>query len=1743
MKKRLISLLLVACTLLTLFPTVALGVSAEGDLPKDESTLGQGAATQEAGLPTMTDYDALYVGADGSSTANGGRLVALFSAVGDDLSSVDLTANTWKDKVGGHVATLRGEGWVKGANGGFGFNVTHAELQTKAANYGISLPETLLTADLAVETLGIMKGFCNADGTLIQSTVHADCFSTNASADASFVRIDLLSGAFFNVINPTNRDQGYGARWTFSYAALSSHWTNGEEVDKDPSSKFLKFLVCDTSYRNAALANGNKPVTMGAYYARTIDTVGNETYTVSYASGEIATKTVTPDIKAKLTANSKTSTKDKAGIFSFFNTAPADVYAIRVYSAPLTDAERAHNSFIDLVAYLGVDLTDYLSLDAPARAMAESVICQYNFSSTGDQVQKAMADLAAVLTPDISLDEVLYVTDGLVALYASYVNYGTGEMDMGGVTGWMNAVNPAQMATIRGSGWEKGANGGYTIVKDLAAYNAEKSFGIYLPVSALPDKSFTLEFVATPDGITTENEDGSRSHYIDEVTPTGTWHEYGIAIGPYRGYQAACYRNPGKDAQMERRWTYSATGGLAAAKWKYRFRDTAWEKFSYGQTTTYAISFAHSSDSNSIYTHYSDQVRLGAMEVTAEEYITNSEAGNMFQLMVGVAGTVYSVRVYDRVLSEDEMARNHVADLLYYYDLDVTVLLEVMEKAKGVEGIFSAFSGIGFNLTKEEAQKQFDACLGTIWMRYSGIGIRKDGKDALRFYFDVNSASIAALSKSGFRIEVGALVNLDKNVLPTWEENYDYKLVGYDSKAGRNAAFYVDKDTFAVTLSYENLEKRAALTNVHVRGYVKLTDANGESIIFYVNSTGNGYTPDNLFKVYDSMKNKEILSGEGNLRQHLCEVTDGCYETVTVYADAAAAAGGSGTKQAPYRSFAESLDAAKALLRKAAAPVKVVVMLADGEYGIYGTATLTGEDMPYPYSAIEITSESGKSVLSTLVDMDASAFTQYADNVWVYQFEKDSDGNYPAFRYLYVDGKMADIAHASGQHAVDEDVHITAFERTYDGVHAAVETLAKTGQLTRASASPYPAHRTDLNEAFERYKEQFLAYLEVTELHKEEALRVNSTPQKGDTALYVTTFQEIKNNRLAIDDLTAQYIASGYNKAGFSKLTPSLSDDASYVQEFTRIRNAMVSDEKIGSFSAYTLYVQPEDMIAIGKYYMAYDLVETFEDELEEGKLLNQKAYDDLLKQYNAADAAGKAALEDDLAVAAERVGSLTWFRYALEHVELEMHMAGQWWYNIVGVAGVDFEDVTYDDSGNAYVACYMRLDEYQYFFVHGTYSMVGRYVSFKNALDYVDEEGESYYDELNGRVYYYTEDGMAGKKVAHPTSDYMLVMNDVRNVSLIGLDFTGVDDYYLSHNDGCLNLGGDENLRGVNGFPTRSAIFIENINGFDMYNCNVYEVGMKGLQVGGQIRNATVEGCEFYRIGANAIYFGNCTRSRSGSEGGAYGIENVVINDNYIHHVALEHHNSTALYMSFGKNTTVSHNTIHDCSYSAIGIGLSFGIPDSDPTERDFYNHYNLDVSYNYIFNYLTEIGDAGAIYVTGGNAPKETLGYFNYMHHNYVVLTNTTGNGRGHMLVGLYFDGSTSNWKCYENVVVEHSYGAVAGEDDDLYAEGDRYVNMLRLRYGGTTPIYVQHIATQITHNILIDNNYVINVRSTDPKKQHEEVYKTYIVKERNILEQNTRYVRGVDAIPAGGLDIIYAAGCYKMLGDAEMLWDNNY
>lgn len=74
-------------------------------------------------IPTMNDYDKLYVGADGSETANGGKLNALWTAYTLD-KGVSVANGVWVDKVNGEFATLEGGLWQTFENGGVGYELT-----------------------------------------------------------------------------------------------------------------------------------------------------------------------------------------------------------------------------------------------------------------------------------------------------------------------------------------------------------------------------------------------------------------------------------------------------------------------------------------------------------------------------------------------------------------------------------------------------------------------------------------------------------------------------------------------------------------------------------------------------------------------------------------------------------------------------------------------------------------------------------------------------------------------------------------------------------------------------------------------------------------------------------------------------------------------------------------------------------------------------------------------------------------------------------------------------------------------------------------------------------------------------------------------------------------------------------------------------------------------------------------------------------------------------------------------------------------------------------------------------------------------------------------------------------------------------------------------------------------------------------------------------------------------------------
>ena len=300
-------------------------------------------------------------------------------------------------------------------------------------------------------------------------------------------------------------------------------------------------------------------------------------------------------------------------------------------------------------------------------------------------------------------------------------------------------------------------------------------------------------------------------------------------------------------------------------------------------------------------------------------------------------------------------------------------------------------------------------------------------------------------------------------------------------------------------------------------------------------------------------------------------------------------------------------------------------------------------------------------------------------------------------------------------------------------------------------------------------------------------------------------------------------------------------------------------------------------------------------------------------------------------------------------------------------------------------------------------------------------------------------------------------------------------------------------------------------------------------------------------RIGVN-LYKSDGGDLGSWNEG-VTGAKNVTVTNNYLYNIATEY-NVYAILITKLDGGAVQYNTVERCTYSAIALGWDWDIDWEKYDAENKINLRNVDVSYNYITDFMTEMGDGSAIYLPMQNAPDENTDfYMNTVHHNTVLFSKMTGDAQGNLLIGIYFDASASNWYCFENVIIEQSYGAYAGEDDlSLYGVSEKEAYEKKKAASHSKYVYVQHIDTQETHNILVEGNFILNVRATEPDAQHKEVYQDYFyrkdgVEGRNLKERNTVYIVGLDGIPSPAQETVIDSGCDGHKGDMSVIYSNNY
>ncbi len=1868
-------------------------------------------AEKEAAMRAMTDYDKLYAGADGNPTANGGSLVALFSAYGDNSASLDLVNKSWRDKVGMNDIVFQGamydeatgKGyWKLRQDGGVGYDMnfdTTGKNGTYNSGSGVYMqlePSLIASPDFTVEYVVAYEYFTYLDGSVCPVNLKLTYNESPAET------IGLLK----NFVSRTGPIDATGAsRGTRWYVAKPStgwqqsgfnHQLWGDVRPDDDI--YLQSITRDesdiTGGKQAVYEiNKNGSMVLKGTYKSNAAQAGEIYYIGSDAAGQS---------------------------FQLFRQIPVSAYSIRVYDAVLTSTEMQHNRFVDLAAYCGADMTAYMALSKEAQTIVDSMLAGNGFDLDTEAFEAALKTVTDILGNDSGLADSLYVTDGLTMLLAAYSGFNTGAIGGNGAPiSWFNGVQQGSFATLRGSGWTLNEDGGFTIVKTWEEFQKDITFGLYLDQSLLPTGGYTVELVANPVGVT--NPDGTR--FIDDFSTYGQNYNNGFAIGPMRCLQFVCMRPTGKDGQLEKRWVYQKeTNAWHASGYKARWTDTTWKTIGLDQILTYTISMTLEEDLTSNYIFSQDSVRKGSIQIPAAQYINPMDTDRQFQLMVGVAGTIYACRVYNRPLTDSEVKQNHMADLVYFYEIDTTFLDSTLSSMSDASALYDAFADMDFTLSKEDAQEYFESKTAAIWLTYSGFGVRKDLTDGVRFYFDLNQDGIDAMLTAGFGLEIGTIVNVGKDALPVLDDyGYDYKVLAFDSIAGKYTSFFTDDTTYAVTVRYENADKQALLASLGVRGYVKLISPDGSEMVFYAEVATDA--PTNHFEAFYSVKENDnpALADDMELESYVTDRIEYCYDDVYVHVDANAQGEGDGTAEAPFASFNDGWEKAKELMLSLTKPTYLYLQTADGVYGLYGTLSLSAEEKPYAYCNFIIISENGNSILTTNIDINSGDFVYEGDNIYTYQFEPNADGEYPEFRYLYVNDRMANLSVSSATRAVDVDgIYRTAVEREFDAVYYNAQMLSEYDGLLTVDFMPESyVGRSDLETSFAYYAAYFVALKDVEKLFNEKQLTEMTIPDQSKVALngvYSAAFEYYKQAYLAYGVLQPVAVIEGPTSDAFAAMKAPTDANATYRTWFAKIQTFMIDNKTYN----YTFTVdQTTDMKTIGKVYLDMEMVGDLSHMVEEGrermlayaeqlqleidaaleeakalseyanaevsyaielcnyfasitqKYLDEKmegvykaakeaymsaeadlnaalkaylaaeeayaiaeaAYEAALAAFEAAEESEKEALAADLAeklaayenaaialeetnatgeAAAEtystafanyvKVGMAyeaataldeednplgmdgikalleatnevraeaetaalqatsnlasvqkdydekskyiseikdedLWVRHALTQYMIEMHVAAQWDYNIIHITGIDYNDIfdyEYLGEQTTQVAVYLEMSEYSRFNIPANYTFVGRYVFLKNILEYVDAENEYFYDEEIGKLYYYTEEDINDLKFAYPTSDYMFKFYDLKNVTIEGMQFTGVDDNFLSDNGHCGGQSASDSRFG--GFPERSAIYIKGCYGMEIVYNQFYDLGVEGITCRGWIQDLTIEGNTFENIGAAAIRVGDNTADWTP---GVAGNLRVSIIDNYVNNAATEYHQSSTIQIQSNKDCVIQNNTVMNTSYTAFSLGWRWSTVSWQ--RGDAINQDNMDISGNYITHFMTELADGGAIYMLGGNADISDTSYFNFIYENYILFSNISGNGLGGMICGIYFDGSCTNWHCYSNVVVEQSYGAHTSENDHDYS--DVYVEQLRKRRNGSTFIYIQHISSQLTYNILVENNIIINVRSKDDDQALKEVYKTYVVASRNIKESGTRYIRDIDRIPSMAENIMYAAGAFDYPGDPSELYGNDY
>ncbi|MEW6356677.1 MAG: right-handed parallel beta-helix repeat-containing protein [Planctomycetota bacterium] len=303
------------------------------------------------------------------------------------------------------------------------------------------------------------------------------------------------------------------------------------------------------------------------------------------------------------------------------------------------------------------------------------------------------------------------------------------------------------------------------------------------------------------------------------------------------------------------------------------------------------------------------------------------------------------------------------------------------------------------------------------------------------------------------------------------------------------------------------------------------------------------------------------------------------------------------------------------------------------------------------------------------------------------------------------------------------------------------------------------------------------------------------------------------------------------------------------------------------------------------------------------------------------------------------------------------------WWNNICPIKSVDPEKRIFHLVTNASYAI-RPTDRY--------------YVM--NIFEELDAPGEWYLDKRDGSLYFWPPAPIEDKAVYAPTTQTIIEMKDVSNVTLRGFTIECCEGTAVVLKDctDCLIAG--NTIR------------------------NVGDYGGNGVSVAGGA-SVGVVGNDIYEIGRSGI-------SIAGGDRKTLTPSNHYADNNYIHHVGVFYKQGVGVNVN-GVGNRVLHNYIHDGPRWGIGFG----------------GCNNAVIEYNHIRHVNLETADTGAIYAGGRDwiSCRGTAIRYNYFH-DIIGFGWDNGKWRSpHYCWGIYLDDNCGGVDVYGNIVARTLRGLI--------------------------------------------------------------------------------------------------------------------